>query len=89
MSLPNLQCANCRHSVRRVRGEIPTCLAFPRGIPIEVTTNRVIHDRVLPGQVGDYVYEPTEEYLAKIEKARQRVEEQRRREGSLPETPTE
>ncbi len=85
MCLIEFQCGYCQHAVSRTRGQAHTCHAFPDGIPLEVELNEVIHDRVLPGQVGEYVYKPTEEYLAKIEKARQRVEEQRRREGSLPE----
>jgi len=32
------------------------CKAFPLGIPEEVIRNNVIHNTVIEGQHGDYVY---------------------------------
>lgn len=33
------------------------CKAFPYGIPEEVMQNEIIHNEILPEQMGDYIYE--------------------------------
>jgi hypothetical protein len=38
-------------------GQYVYCTAFPRGIPWEIAYGGNPHDRVQPGQVGDYIYE--------------------------------
>jgi hypothetical protein len=40
--------------------EVPTCHAFPGGIPAEILSHQLPHYRRLPGQEGDFVYEPRE-----------------------------
>lgn len=33
------------------------CLAYPDGIPLEITKGDDLHEEVKSGQVGDYIYE--------------------------------
>lgn len=37
------------------------CLAFPNGIPFEITEGIIEHDKVIQGQVGEYVFEEENE----------------------------
>jgi hypothetical protein len=59
------QCHNCKHYSEELtlEAEQSACKAFPKGIPEEVLWGDEIHDRKLPGQVGDYVQEKINEDL--------------------------
>jgi len=46
------QCQTCRNCSETEF----ICKAFPLGIPEEVIRNNVIHNTVIEGQQGDYVY---------------------------------
>jgi hypothetical protein len=35
-----------------------TCKAFPEGIPRSIIIRDTNHNKVLPGQTGDFIYEP-------------------------------
>lgn len=37
---------------------VHVCPAFPQGIPADVVVGDVIHDKVLDGQVGTYIFTP-------------------------------
>lgn len=37
------------------------CKAFPEEIPEEIVLGQIRHDKVLPDQVGEYVFEKIEE----------------------------
>lgn len=37
---------------------IPTCKAFPDGIPESITLSDSKHDKITKAQAGEYVYEP-------------------------------
>lgn len=45
------QCSSCEHM-----SDEGDCPAFPKGIPDAIFNNDVEHDRVMLGQVGDYVF---------------------------------
>lgn len=47
------QCDSCRHYRRMGK-----CHAFPLGIPTDVITNAVMHDEVIEGQKGEFIWEP-------------------------------
>jgi len=34
----------------------PICQAFPNGIPVVFTSGQFLHDKVVEGQVGDFVW---------------------------------
>lgn len=44
------QCATCRHY--RSGTDLPTCDAFPEGIPAGVLDGRISHKRHIPGDRG-------------------------------------
>jgi hypothetical protein len=46
------QCLTCRNCSETEF----ICKAFPFGIPKEIIRNEVIHDTVIEGQQGNYVY---------------------------------
>ena len=48
-------CAFCKH---RTDAGDQTCQAFPVEIPTEIVTGVVYHDSLLPGQVGNFLFEP-------------------------------
>ena len=54
------KCAKCRHlgSLRMLAdgGSVPTCKAFPKGIPPEIGRGDVNHDEIVTGQTRDYVW---------------------------------
>lgn len=62
------QCVNCKH-LRELSGG---CRAFPAGIPYEIASGQKIHDKVIKGQTGEYVFEKGEPYEMKeaLEKAK-------------------
>ncbi len=62
------RCYVCRH-LSLTNNDV-TCKAFPNGIPIEYLAGEANHFSVAPGQVGDYVFEPTEKYQERIERIR-------------------
>jgi len=50
------QCSSCKHfNVGNFNGL--TCRAFPKGIPDEILMNEKAHNKILPGQTGNYVFE--------------------------------
>ena len=53
-------CVFCKHIDK---GEKMFCKAFPNGIPEEVMFREIEHDKVLDGQVGDFIYEEYEEFF--------------------------
>ena len=36
--------------------KVVSCKAFPGGIPHQIASRDIIHDKVLEGQVGDFVW---------------------------------
>lgn len=52
-------CYGCVHYGKGTRWP-DACRAFPRGIPSEIFHGRKPHDKVLPGQEGNYVRTPEE-----------------------------
>jgi len=48
------QCNSCLH----FEG-FGLCPAFPDGIPVEIVGNNILHDEVLEGQEGEYIYQKT------------------------------
>jgi len=75
------RCFHCRHYHDTEPG-VGTCEAFPEEIPLKFLLGKANHLEVVPGQVGDYVFEPTEEYAAYYERLQREIEEQERRESS-------
>ena len=63
---PNCSKRNCRHylGIRIDNGdettERPYCLAYPDGIPDEISYGNVKHMRVRDDQNNDIIYEPRE-----------------------------
>jgi len=62
-----MQCGKCKHRPKRSRSKgqknITWCSAYPNGIPRELFIEEVIHNKVLEGQVGTYIYEPAERWI--------------------------
>lgn len=54
--LPTSQCGDCAFYRKLIKGYIPTCLAFPEGIPDEIMFGEILHDKIIEGQVGNYIY---------------------------------
>ena len=50
------RCLSCKHFIKFTQKEL-FCKAYPYGIPTKVWSFNFIHDRVLEGQIGTYVYE--------------------------------
>lgn len=50
-------CNNCKHYQSRLN-----CKAFPlpKTIPDEILTGEKVHNSVLPGQTGDFIFQPIE-----------------------------
>lgn len=46
------QCNRCMHR----NADVVTCKAYPNRIPDPILGNEVKHDRVLPGQAGEFVF---------------------------------
>ncbi len=54
-------CLSCRHLFYGVLvDEIPTCRAFPEGIPLIFVFGSIQHIKPLPDQDNTIVYEPVE-----------------------------
>ncbi|MEG4866876.1 MULTISPECIES: cytoplasmic protein [unclassified Microcoleus] len=54
-------CCACRHLFHGVYvDEIPTCRAFPEGIPLIFVVGGIQHIKPLPDQDNTIVYEPAE-----------------------------
>lgn len=49
-------CWDCKHFIP----ETYTCIAFPNGIPEEITENMNKHEKPLPDQDNDIVFKPIE-----------------------------
>ena len=49
---PLHSCVGCSY----YKSDPDRCPAFPEGIPEEIGTGKLNHDRVFPGQVGDFVF---------------------------------
>lgn len=53
--LPN--CAYCIHAFKNDKGITNgRCKAFPEGIPLGILSDRIKHDKVLPQQIGTYIF---------------------------------
>lgn len=51
------KCLTCKHYIPvKKRGDDNTCLAFPGKIPLEILNENVIHDKIVEGQAGSYIY---------------------------------
>jgi len=46
------QCNDCKHNNRD-----GTCKAFPDGIPKDILTGKILHNKPFAGQKGKYIYE--------------------------------
>ena len=53
-------CRACRHLFDGFVDEIPTCRAFPKGIPLIFVVGGIQHIKPLPDQDNTIVYEPVE-----------------------------
>lgn len=53
------QCLQCRHLIDGPAGA--KCKAYPDGIAVEFILNEIIHDKVMPDQEGEYVFEDNKE----------------------------
>lgn len=52
------KCLICKYYLlKKKREDKNTCLAFPDGIPLYFLNETKIHDKVVDGQIGNYVYE--------------------------------
>jgi hypothetical protein len=49
-------CKDCIHYTLHL-----TCKAFPKGIPDEIAFNGMPHEKLFPGQTGDYIFERRKE----------------------------
>lgn len=47
-----VQCGTCNNYIADLK-----CLAFPDGIPREIMTGEIVHNQIVPGQIGNYVHE--------------------------------
>jgi len=54
--LPTSQCSDCKFYNKLLKGYIPSCLAFPRGIPDDILFSENLHNKIIDGQVGSYIY---------------------------------
>ncbi len=53
-----IPCNDCKHFAHSIKG--PECKAYDK-IPNDILLGRVEHDKVLPGQKGNFIFEPSEE----------------------------
>jgi hypothetical protein len=49
-------CRFCLH-LHNLMGKL-TCNAFPEGIPPEIASGRIIHNKPFPGQENDLTFDP-------------------------------
>lgn len=54
MDLSQESCWTCKHLGPDIALR---CAAFPRGIPLFIQDGQIAHEKPLPGQEGDYVWE--------------------------------
>lgn len=64
------QCTKCKYRTGTMK-----CKAFPDRIPMLIYGGSKKHDRIIKGQIGDYIYEPKEKF---IEIDRLQLEEDRK-----------
>lgn len=50
------QCFSCKNYIKTTDDFIPLCKAFPNGIPMELYSGKVVHNKQYPNDNG-YVYE--------------------------------
>jgi ribosomal protein S18 acetylase RimI-like enzyme len=50
------QCLKCKHLVDGPAGA--RCKAYPNSIDVKFILNETIHDKVIPGQEGDFIFSP-------------------------------
>jgi hypothetical protein len=65
----DIACRNCIHRTGK-----ETCKAFPNGIPEDYHWGIDVHLQKDDDQVGDFLLEETEEYLARRERIRAEAE---------------
>lgn len=51
----NIMCSMCKHYLSDLK-----CKAFPDGIPDKIIDGSIVHDKPLPDQENDIVFEPIE-----------------------------
>lgn len=61
--MTKLLCLSCKHYIGQL-----ACEAFPFRIPQEILTGSNDHDKPQPGQLGDTIYEMSDEWKASLEK---------------------
>lgn len=68
MFINDSKCIVCKHkyiggeSLKWVDFGVPSCQAFPNGIPKEIISGKKSHDEPWPEQENDLVFEPIEGY---------------------------
>lgn len=50
--MKGVKCLECKHLGETTDKFIPTCKAFPKGIPDEIFFEKVTHDKHYPGDNG-------------------------------------
>ncbi len=59
------QCTSCDYRIGdsklagNMKRKVFSCLAFPNGIPIEILSGKLLHNKVIKGQSGSYVFSPS------------------------------
>ena len=73
--IKNPDCLSCEHyHIENLTGMV--CEAFPMAIPKDIIFSKIKHNKVLEGQVGDYVFKkkPDTEVLGLKSKGRTRAD---------------
>lgn len=53
--------SNCLECEYFIHNKKFTCKAFPNGIPDNIIFNKKIHNKIIKGQTGDYIFKPKKE----------------------------
>lgn len=56
MIYPETHCDRCKHRIYDVPGQF--CKAYPEGIPERFAINDQLHNKIEPGQKGEFVFTP-------------------------------
>ena len=63
----HIGCLICKHRIQDTNADNFICKAFPVGIPRAVIIGETEHDSILPGQIGDFLFEPADpKFFAKF-----------------------